>query len=323
MLKFPSTKKWKNACLALASLTLLWGGSPAPVSAASQTDAMTLFKEAYLAEPDSHRIMDLSIDFFGPDAHLDLDAKVQALSEKSICWDGKFSLDYTDPSTKETSSMSVPFYLDMQDKDLTLYTKLGDQWSKLSVQGTPAELAKNSHVTNKEALENVLPLVKSVSIINETDQLQAMQVTLDAPKLTQFIRDCNAKQENSAQSTDISPAFLDSLINYLQGKELQVDWIVDRNTHETITTSIDFTPLMRAYAQGALDAMAKGNITFTEEQVKILEKLGYFCELKFYLTTPTKDQGQILSVPKDVRKAAVVSPFTSAIEGNLNQPDKK
>jgi len=113
MLKLPSLKKWKTACIAMASLAMLFGGSPGPVSAESQTDAMTLFKEAYLAEPEDHRIVDVSIDFFGPDAHLDMDAKMQALSEKSLCCEGRFNFDYTDPKTKETSSMNVPFYLDM------------------------------------------------------------------------------------------------------------------------------------------------------------------------------------------------------------------
>lgn len=323
MPKLPSLKKWKNACIALTGAALLMGGTPAPVSAADQTDAMTLFKEAYLAEPEDHRIMDLSIDFFGPDAHLDLDTKMQVLSEKSICCEGRFSFDYTDPKTKETTSMGVPFYLDMNDKSLTLYTKLGDQWNKMSLQGMPAKLATSSPAVSEEALANVLPLVKSVSITNETDKLQAMKVVLDAPKLTQFIRDCDAKQESSAQTTELSPAFWDSLINYLQGQELAVDWIVDRNTHETITTSIDFTPLMRAYAQGALDAMAKGKVTFTEEQKRALETLGYFSELKFYLTTPEASQGRILSVPKDVRKTAVNSPFMAEIAGGPATPDKK
>ena len=309
MLKLPSLKKWKTACIAMASLAMLFGGSPGPVSAESQTDAMTLFKEAYLAEPEDHRIVDVSIDFFGPDAHLDMDAKMQALSEKSLCCEGRFNFDYTEPKTKKTSSMNVPFYLDLNEKNLLLYTKLGDQWSKLSIQGMPAELASSSQAVSEEALANVLPLVKAVSIINETEKLQAIKVVLDVPKLTQFVKDCDTSQEKTAQAPEFSPAFWDSLISYLQGQELAVDWIVDRNTHETITTSIDFTPLMRAYAQGALDAMAKGTVTFTEEQKQALETLGYFSELKFYLTTPEASQGRILSVPKEVRKTAVDSPF--------------
>ena len=155
----------------------------------------------------------------------------------------------------------------------------------------------------------MLPLVKAVSIINETEKLQAMKVVLDVPKLTQFVKNCDTSQEKTAQAPEFSPAFWDSLISYLQGQELAVDWIVDRNTHETITTSIDFTPLLRAYAQGALDAMAKGTVTFTEEQKQTLETLGYFSEMKFYLTTPEASQGRILSVPREVRKTAVDSPF--------------
>ena len=323
MLKLPSLKKWKTACIALASLTLLMGTSPAQAEE-SQTDGMTLFKEAYLAEPESNRIMDLSIDFFGPEAHLDLDAKMQMLTAKSMCWDGRAIFDFTNPDTKETTSLNVPFYLDMQDNSLTFYTKLGDQWSKLGIQGLPAELVSSGQAVNEESLANLLSLVKSVNIIKETDKLQAMQVKLDASKLTQFIKDFDARQEAASASTpSLSPELLDSLISYVQGQELVVDWIVDRNTHETITTSIDFTPLMRAYAQGALDAMAKGKVTFTQDQIKALESLGYFSELKFYLTTSAPVQGQVLSIPKDVRKAAAQSPFMIDISESLTPPEKK
>ena len=88
MLKFFESKKWKIAWVALASLAILLGGSPTQ-SEARQTDAMTLFKEAYLAEPESHRIMNANIDFFGPNAHWDVDAKLQMLTDTTMCSEGQ------------------------------------------------------------------------------------------------------------------------------------------------------------------------------------------------------------------------------------------
>jgi len=51
--------------------------------------------------------------------------------------------------------------------------------------------------------------------------------------------------------------------------------------------------------------MAAGKVKLSNDEREMMESLGYFSELKFYMTYKNTNQDENLVIPADVRKSAI------------------
>ena len=297
---------WKKLIAAAGCSMLLWGGSPA-MAAEIQPDVMWAYKEAYMANINDERMVDTDIDLFGPNYHWELDASGKVLRDGSMRWCGNMSWDYTAKDNKTTSHEDIPFYLEQDKGVMTIYSQRKSKWSKITLPGLPTELAAAWRNGAVDLFNESLQAVKNISLVNTNEKMQGFRIVMDAGKMIEV------SQKYAMADTSKMPAdkkeqhdkMLAGLVQSLTGTEVTVDWVVDKATHKTVTISTDLTPLIRGYAKGVIKEMAAGTVKLSDEERETMESLGYFSELKFYLTYAGAKQQDKLNIPADVRKNAV------------------
>jgi hypothetical protein len=296
---------WKKIVAAVGCGVLLWGGSPA--MAAEQQNAMQVYKEAYMANLDDERALYTSMDLFGPNYHWELDAKGKVLRNNSMYLQGSLSWEITEKKTDITSHEDIPFYMENENSILTIYAQRAGSWGKLTLPGIPAELANVWRTGAVNFMDESLQAVKNVSIENETDKHQGLRNVMDAGKMIQisekYLDDGTVKL--SEKEKQEHKAMMDNLAKALQGTDLTVDWVVNKADRKTVTISTDLTPMIRAYARNVINDMAAGKIKLSDDEREMMESLGYFSELKFYMSYMGVNQNEKFTIPNDVRKSAV------------------
>lgn len=314
---------WKKIVAAVGCGLLLWSGSPA-IAAETQQDAMGLYKEAYMANINDERVAAANIDLFGSNYHWELDANGKVLMNGIMHWRGSMSWDYTDKSTKQTSHEDIPFYVAQENGLLTIYSQRQGKWSKISLPGVPPELANAWQSSAADYLADSLEAIKSVTITKDTDTQQALRIVTDAGKLTQTMQ--KYSQSNSKLSEKEQQAqqeFFEQMVKGFAGTEVTTDWVVDKATHKTITLSTDLTPLIRGYARGVIKEMEAGKVKLNNEEREMMDSLGYYSELKFYLTYAGVDQNDDLAVPAEVSQNAVDMMNMADIEKGVAEAAQK
>ena len=295
---------WKKVVAAVGCGLLLWGGSTA-MAAESQQNAVQVYKEAYMANLNDERPVSTSIDLFGPNYHWELDAKGQILRDNSMYWQGNMSWDFTEKKTNFTSHEDIPFYLENKDGILTVFAQRAGKWGKISMPGVPAELANLWKTGAVSFMDESMQAVKTMSIENETDKHQGLRMVMDAGRMMQLSEkylDMGSLPDKEKQE---HKAMLASLSAAMQGTELTVDWVVNKADRKTVTISTDLTPMIRAYAKSVINDMAAGKIKLSDSERDMMESLGYFSELKFYLSYGSVNQDEKFAVPANVRNSAV------------------
>jgi hypothetical protein len=156
-------------------------------------------------------------------------------------------------------------------------------------------------------MDESLQAVKNVSIENETDKHQGLRIVMDAGKMIQisekYLDDGTVKL--SEKEKQEHKAMMDNLSKALQGTDLTVDWVVNKADRKTVTISTDLTPMIRAYARNVINDMAAGKIKLSDDERDMMESLGHFSELKFYMSYMGVNQNEKFTIPNDVRKSAV------------------
>ena len=311
--------RWKKVFAAVGCGALLLGGSPA--MAAEQQNAVSIYKQAYLANIQDNRGVMTDIDLFGPNYHWELDADGMVTGDSNMCWHGNMSWDFTERSNNATSHEDIPFYLEQQDGIMTIYAQRAGKWGKISMPGIPAELAhawKNGAVN---FMDDSMQAIKKVTLENETDKYQGLRIVMDAGKMMQISENYwgDGPANIPAAIKQKHKKRMASLIEALKGTEVTVDWVINKADRKTVTISTDFTPLLRAYARNVIDNMAAGKIKLSDNQREMMESLGYFSELKFYISYKGAKQDENLSVPAAVRQSAVSLLNLSDIQTGVSQ----
>lgn len=297
---------WKKIIAAVGCSVLLLGGNPAD-AAEQQQDVMWAYREAYMANINDERVASTNIDLFGPNYHWELDADGKVLRDGSMRWHGNMSWDYTEKKSNITSHEDIPFYLEHLNNMVTLYIQRENNWSKISVPGVPPELANALASNSINYFNDSMQAVKKVTIENETDKMRGFRVVMDAGKMMQVTEKYwdTAPNNLSEKEKQEQKEFFANLTKSFAGTELTFDWVVNKENNKTVTLSTDLTPLLRAYARNVINEMSAGNVKLTDEQREMMDALGYFSELKFYVTYVGANQEESLAVPDDVRKNAV------------------
>ena len=296
---------WKKIIAAIGCGVMLWSGSPA--MAAEPQDAMSAYKEAYMANFNDERAVSTNLDLSGPDYHWELKAKGKVLRDCTMHWQGSMSWDIKAKKTNLTSREDIPFYLENVNGLLNLYAQRAGKWVKLSVPGIPVEVANVWQNGAVNFMDDSLQAVKNVSLVNETDTQQGLRIVMDAGKMMQASEKYwdDGTLKLSEKEKKEHQAMMDTMTKALQGTDLTVDWVVNKADHKTISVNTDLTPLIRAYAKNVINDKAAGKIKLSNDEREMMESLLSFSELKFYMTYSGVNQNEKFTIPDDVRKSAV------------------
>ena len=297
--------------------TFFFGGSQAGAEPAM--DGMTAFREAYMAvsAKEDNRIFLENINFLGPTFHADMDFQGQVLDNGFLRMAGKINWGFTakDMNKDNTVQMEIPFYVEHEKDSLVLYGQYEQKWYRLAVPGIPAELTKSLKSTNVQDLTEAMTVVKAVTILKEDEKQRSMNILLDGAKvadlLVKYSKDDRLK--TTPQEEKEHQEILQRLSTVLKQKDVPISWTVDKENWRTVTVGMDFTDIMRSYAQSVLKDAAEGRTSVKDDDREFLEALGYYSELHAY-TTYMGVEKKSLTVPEEVRKTATDVNFFAGLQ---------
>lgn len=285
--------------------TFLFGGSQAGAEPAM--DGMTAFREAYTAVSarEDKRVFLENINFLGPTFHADMDFQGQVLENGFLRMAGKLNWGFTEKDKNNTIQMEIPFYVEHEKDSLAFYGQYDQKWYRLAIPGFSAELMMSMKSTNVEDVTETMAAVKAVTILKEDKKQRSMNILLDGPKvaelLVKYSKDDRIK--TTPQEEKEQQEILQRLTVVLQHKDVPVNWVVDKKNWRTVTVGMDFTDIMRSYAQSVLKDAAEGKSPLKDKDREFWEALGYYSELHAY-TTYMGVEKKSLTVPETVRKSA-------------------
>lgn len=237
------------------------------IADASETGLLA-FRETYLSSPVDNRSFSESIDFFGANFHAEVLSEGFLLRDATLTIGGNIKWEFTDPSTYQTQERDIPFYLSQMNDVMTLYVNRNNRWYKTNLPAFPVQIANAIKSTEINDLRNNLQLVKDAEVFREDEKERNFRVTLDGQKVAQLI---------PVQATQKS--FYNRLINALQSTDLTLHWTVNRDNFTSVSTSVNLTSLLQAYAKSVLNEAAEGKIVLSANDRKFYEAIGYYCEL--------------------------------------------
>lgn len=303
--KLKSRRLPKFLAAAAVSGAVIFGGNSA---VDADSNSMWAFKEAYLSAPVDNRIFHQGVVFFGTTFHVDVEAQGQILRDASMRMAGSMNWEYTNPSNNLTSTNNVPFYIEQAGDDMTFYVQRRGKWSKFSLPGMPVGIANAMKSTDIATLQENLKAVKDAELFRENDAQQIFNVTLDGKYLAELLQTYDTQQDTTALSAEEVAAqkiFFHNLGAALQATDIVVTWTVNRQNGETISTVMDLTQLMRAYARHVLDEAAVGGVVLSEEDRMLMETIGYYSEFHTSKSYAGVNLKLNMTPPAAARKATV------------------
>ena len=271
--------KIKKFLAAIAAGGLLLSNSNAIADTIS--DNIMSFREAYLTVVSDNRTFVENIDFFGPTFHAELKGDTFILRDASMRMKGGINWEYTNPSTDQTSNENMQFYIEQNNDEMTMYVQRNNRWSKFMLPAVPVGLANAIKTNDINILTENMSAVKSVDILQDTKEKRIMNITLDGKKLSELLHKYNDQRIASLSTSEQTAQknFIGHLSDALQKTDVNCAWTVDKSTWRSISVTVDFTNLMRAYAKDILDDASKGELTLSADDRHFYEALGYYSEL--------------------------------------------
>lgn len=290
-----SRKLSKIMAAAVVGGSLLFGGGDA--LAAENPDGMFAFRQSYLASPPDTRAFRQIISFFGGTVfQADVNSDGIILNDASMRISGTLNWSYTSPQNKQTTNLSIPFYI-MQDGggDMNLFVQRNRKWSKMALPGFPSALANALKTTDPALMQENIKAVKEAKIFKDDANQRILQLTIDgnyAADLLAKYDDQNA--DGAAANRNLKKAF--------QENDALITWTVDKKTGKTVTTVIELTDIMRSFAREMLNDSAAGTLKLTQEEMSLLDAIGYYSEFHYSLTYHD-DADSSIDAPANVQKA--------------------
>ena len=294
--KLKSRKLSKLMAAAVVGGSFLFGGGDA--LAATNTDGMFQFRQSYLAAPPDNRAFRQVISFFGGTVfQADINSEGLILSDASMRMSGTLNWTYTSPKTKQTKNISMPFYI-MQDgdSDMSLFVQRNRKWSKMALPGFPSALANAFKTTDPTIMQENMKAVKEAKIFKDDANQRILQLVIDGD----YAADLLAKYDDKNADGAIANS---NLKKALRENDAFITWTVNKNTGKTVTTVIELTDIMRSFARGMLDDSAAGKVKLTQEEMSLLDAIGYYSEFHYSITYHD-DADSSIDAPANVMKAA-------------------
>ena len=291
----------KFALIAAIGTSILFGGNVADAADISNKE-FWIFRKAYVTPTPANRVFEQDLTLTSTNFHLDVDSKAQVFKDGSLIIGGKFNWNSTNLSNDFTTNNNIPFYIEQRGNEMMLYVNRRGKWSKMSLPGLPSGIAILWKTTDPKILNGVTDAVKAVEILKDTPDLVTMNVTLDGTKLA------NILNENSSttfanllgEALDAQKKIFYRWLSVFRKTDISFTWTVNKPSWTTATAMFDLTPIMRAYAIRILDESAAGRIVLTDEERNFLDAIGYYSELRTYITQIAARADNLVESPKDL-----------------------
>lgn len=269
----------------LIVLCLLWACTSSSAGATGM-DGMSAFKEAYFANPPQIHQFETTASFFGPSFHLDAKTCGEWNGNGSLWCGGEITLDDTELKTGHTVKKNIPVYMEYSGNNLYFYGKNNNSWLQEQIMGIPMWIAYVIKSRDMTVLEENASAVQSVNLIKDDGSQQQMQIILNGSRLAELTR------SHGTNGSDRDQQFAEYLAQAMEQTSLELAWVVDKNTKQTITLTTDLTELMRNYAKSMLQASYESKLTLTKDEQDFYQTIGYYCNFKFYCNR-TESQSKI------------------------------
>lgn len=276
----------------------------APVSA---MDDMAAFREA-ITQPavvgPEGSILRESINLYLPLGSAKLEFIAQA-KQNTARMSGALDLVLND-SEGGTVTERIPFYIDQNKNDMTIYYKTDKRWEKFHAPSLVAVMADVIATPDSTEVEKEIAMVKEVKVIRESDTQRTMFVRLDSDKVADAIKEYGEKNpadKGTADDAEMQGAFLRWLDTGVRKADIWYMWTVDKTNWKTVTQSLDLTGVVRETAAAALNDPNGHWPDFAEE---ILAMLAYYSDMKEYTVGLDKKAEERLVLPKGAKKAVLV-----------------
>lgn len=294
----------KFAAVAMVSGSLVLGGNTI-ANAATDDEGMAAFREAYMGQLASIRMIDQDFSLIAPNFHLDIDSKGQVTADGVMMMSGTLAWTYTNLQKNYSTNSQIPFFIEQAGNEMTLYVQRRGKWSKMILPGLPSGIA-NIWKSSKIALikENI-DAVKSAQLIKDTLDMRIMNVTLDGKKIAAILEK-NSQDSFANLSGDVlneQKEIFSRWIAAIQANDITFSWTVNKPDWQTVTAAFDLTDIMRAYSRYVLDESAAGRIVLTDEERDLLDAMGYYAELKSYTTYISPKKDMLIKLPSNLSKA--------------------
>lgn len=294
-------KTLKHGALAAMVCVSAWGASVDTVSA--DPAGMDAFREAMTKNTSfDKRVFREQLTFFLPIAKADIDFQGVSKNEKELLIDGTFTGIMTD-NKGDTQTLVVPFCMEQSKKKMAFYYKLGEEWTKIEAPEATAVVVDSLGTPNEADLQQMIAMVKSAEVLQETDSQRTMLLDLDENMLIQKIESAFA-DENVKESTPEQKAFQEKFMGYVKTGLSKTDvwctWTVDKKDWQTITFSIDLSGIIHEVAKAVLDDKDSG---LNDGIRPMLENLAFYSELKSYTTYLNPDTKKTIQLPKEIKNA--------------------
>lgn len=288
----------KLLAAAVLSGALLFGGN---AFAAPNDDDMAAFREAYLKPEKTTRLIEQYLSLVSNNFHLDINSKVQVTVDGVLTMDGEFSWSYTNLKKNYSTNNFIPFYIEQQGNEMTLYVKRIGRWKKMILPGLPSGLAAIWKSSDNMLRENI-DAVKAVTVLEDTPDMRIMDVTLDGKKIAALLERNSQESFAGLKGDELAAqqAMLKRWITAIGADDIKFAWTVNKPSWTTATTSFDLTPIMRAYSRYVLDEAAAGRVILTDEERDLLDAMGYYAELRAYTTRVAPKAESLVRKPADL-----------------------
>ena len=299
-------KKFFNLCAALLVLCIVF--FPAKSFAAEmESDGIKAFREALLSDSDATgRVFRQDILFVSPLIQCELDflGTVENNVFKST---GDFTI-WIENEDGTSTEKTIPFYMQENGKDMTIYLKSNKQWEKFTATDLTAAIMDMITTPNEAEVEEIIANTKEVTILKENNNRRIMRVTVDGDRWADSLK---AKAEENPD--DIEDSFQDATVDYLDTALRKANvwymWTIDKRDWHTIAMQYHLSGIIQELARAALNDPKRN---WPDEISQILETIAYYSEIRAYTTYPSDPAvKKKFEIPKKVLKAKEIESLSS------------
>lgn len=288
----------KFAAVAVVSGSLIFSGNTV-ANAATTDEGIDAFREAYMGQIASARMIDQDFSLIAPNFHLDIDSKGQVTSDGVMRMSGTLAWTYTNLQKNYSTNSQIPFYIEQVGNEMTLYVQRGNKWSKMLLPGLPSGIATIWKSSETALLRENIDAVKRVQLLKDTPDMRVMNVTLDGNKIAAVLEKNsqdsfkNLSGDKLAEEKEIFNRWLTAI----RANDITFAWTVNKPSWTTVTAAFDLTDIMRAYSRYVLDESAAGRVVLSDEERDLLDAMGYYAELKSYTTYVSPKNNMLTNLP--------------------------
>ena len=273
-------------------------------------DGMEAFREAItMTTKQDRRVFHQDLLFFAPSLRADLDLIGQTMAHK-LRIAGKISLIAIDDRAN-TTDLAIPFYIDQQQKEMTLYFKPDKKWYKFQTPTLAASAIDELATPDEKEADEILSTVKAVTVLRQTDAQRTMLVQLDSEKLADLVSQYSQKypaDKGTADDGDMQKSIMGCLEAGVRRSNIWYTWTIDKASARTVTMSYNLSSVLQETARVALETHPE----LPPELAQILETIAYYSDLKTYTTFLSPKAVQKLDLPEEAKAAELVEDLTDS-----------